>query len=176
MYGYSAPYCQSSSLTVNSANAVTLAGCTELGYRCNDKVVQINSTNEAIPANCTHYLYNVTVDRDIKGPLGIPGMTEVSDFNINGTLATGSAKEFNAVFYSSNITSLDLPDLENVTSSFRIDHASLLTSLNVPKLKDVGETLHIDLSSGRPGESAINLSFPSLSHAHDIWLGGNIDA
>ncbi|KFY29800.1 hypothetical protein V494_08470 [Pseudogymnoascus sp. VKM F-4513 (FW-928)] len=163
--------CTSNVLSFNSANAVTLGSCTELGYRCNDKIVQINSTEEAIPANCAHYLYNITVDENIKGPLRIPGMAEVSSITINGTSSSGSSNGF-ASISPSNITSLDLPDLENVTSNFKISDAHSLSSLNVPKLNNVTGLLEIDLSFG----PAINFSFPSLSYARAIMLVGKIDA
>jgi hypothetical protein len=158
-------------LSFNKANAATLAGCTELAYRCDDKVVQINSTKEAVPANCTHHLYNVTVDGDTKGPLSIPGMAEASSITVSGTIAPGSTGDF-ATIYSNNITVLDLPDLENITSNFMISDASSLTTLNVPKLKNVTGFLDIDLSGG----PAVRLSFASLIYARAIVLSGNIDA
>ncbi|OAF56919.1 hypothetical protein VC83_07007 [Pseudogymnoascus destructans] len=56
--------------------------------------------------------------------------------------------EYLGAVYSSNITSLDLPDLQNVTSSFVISHVSSLSSLNLPKPKNVTESLILDLSDG----------------------------
>lgn len=171
IYGHTATDCKSSHLSFNSTNAVTLAGCAELAYRCDGEVVQIDRTNEAIPANCTQYPYNIFVDGNIKGPLAIPGMTEASSITVNGSIVPGATNNF-GVIYSSNITSLDLPDLEDVTSSFMISHVSSLSSFNVPKLRNVSESLKFDLSEG----PAIKLSFPSLSYARNISLTGNIDA
>ncbi|OBT52887.1 hypothetical protein VE04_06522 [Pseudogymnoascus sp. 24MN13] len=163
--------CKSSNLSFDSSNADTLAGCAGLAYSCDGEVVQVNSTNEAITANCTPHPYKIFVDGTIKGPLEIPGMAEASSITVNGSIVLNSPAYLGAV-YSSNITSLDLPGLENVASSFIISHVSSLTSLNVPKLKNVTESLVFDLSYG----PAIKLSFPSLSYARNISLTGNIDA
>jgi hypothetical protein len=157
-------------LFFNKANAVTLAGCTELAYRCHDKVVQINSTNEAIPANCTHHLYNVTVDKDMMGgSLWINGMTEASSITVNGTIAPGSTDD--SAVDPSLLNVFALPDLENVTSDFRISHAPKLMSFVAPKLKNVGGSFEIDLSGG----PSVDLRFPNLTYAHNVKLSGKID-
>jgi hypothetical protein len=98
-------------------------------------------------------------------------MAEATSITVNGSIVPKSPAYLGAV-YSSNITSLDLPDLENVASSFMISHVSSLSNLNVPKLKNVTESLIFDLSEG----PAIKLSFPSLSYARNISLTGNIGA
>ncbi|KFY49589.1 hypothetical protein V496_09900 [Pseudogymnoascus sp. VKM F-4515 (FW-2607)] len=161
--------CRSSLISFDSTNAGTLAGCAGQAYSCDGEVALINST-EAIPANCTRYPYKLFIDGNIKGPLAIPGMAEASSITVNGSIVPGATNNF-GVIYSSNITSLDLPDLETITSSFMISHVSSLSSINVPKLRNVSESLKLDLSDGPP----IKLSFPSLSYARNISLTGNID-
>ncbi|OBT48662.1 hypothetical protein VE00_00732 [Pseudogymnoascus sp. WSF 3629] len=163
--------CKSNNLSFDSSNADTLVGCARLAYSCDGEVVQVNSTNEAIPANCTPHPYKISVDGNIVGRLAIPGMAEATSITVNGSIVPNSPAYLGAV-YSSNITSLDLPDLENVASSFMISHVSSVSNLNVPKLKNVTESLIFDLSEG----PAIKLSFPSLSYARNISLTGNIDA
>lgn len=169
IYGYPAIDCRSSLISFDSTNAGTLAGCAGQAYSCDGEVALINST-EAIPANCTRYPYKLFIDGNIKGPLAIPGMAEASSITVNGSIVPGATNNF-GVIYSSNITSLDLPDLETITSSFMISHVSSLSSINVPKLRNVSESLKLDLSDGPP----IKLSFPSLSYARNISLTGNID-
>ena len=170
IYEYTASECKSSRLTFDSANADTLASCAGLVYSCDGEVVQIN-TNEAVPANCTPFPYEIFVNGSIKGPFAISGMTEATSITVNGSAVPSLSNNYGAV-YSSNVTSLDLPDLENITSSFMISHVSSLSTLNVTKLKNVTKSLNFDFSGG----PAIKLSFPSLSYARNISLTGNIDA
>ncbi|OBT69951.1 hypothetical protein VE03_00492 [Pseudogymnoascus sp. 23342-1-I1] len=160
--------CKRSSLSFDSSNAVTLAGCAGLTYSCDGEAVQINGTE--VPANCTPYPYQIFIDGNIKGPLAIPGMAEASSITVNGSIVPDKTDNFGAI-YTSNITSLDLPDLESVTSSFMISHVSSLSNISVPKLENVSESLKFDLSDG----PAIKLSFPGLTYARNISLTGNID-
>ena len=77
-----------------------------------------------------------------------------------------------------NLTSLELPDLINVTGALQIEYANQLEAFNVPNLENV-DWLEIDLSAkdGYSAPPAINLSFPSLYRVPGgIFMAGNIDA
>lgn len=110
------------------------------------------------------------IAHDTHGPLAIPKMAKAASITVNGSIVSGATNNFGVIYFS-NITSLELPDLETITSSFIISHVSSISSINVPKLRNVNESLKFDLSDG----PAIKLSFPSLSYARNISLTGNID-
>lgn len=105
----------------------------------------------------------------------MPGLTELSDVRIAGTY-NGSRldNDPNYVLIPTSVTSVDLPDLVNITFwNFDIDNADSISSLSVPKLRHIERSLKLNFTGG----PAINLTFPSLFDIGGlIYLDGEIDA
>lgn len=151
--------------------------CAESTYKCNSTIhggewFKINSTNEVVPADCEKDLTSLQTSASFSGPLGMPGLTELSSISIQG----GYVKEKSTGQYtieSTKITTIDLPDLVNITRwGFVIDNINSISSLNVPKLKHVATVLQLNFTGG----PALNLSFPSLIDVgNGIELHGEID-
>lgn len=154
--------------------------CAETTYSCNrsppgENWFSINSTNEAVPADCKKQIFSLDPISNFTGPLALPGLTELSKFTIggyyNGTTFDDSR---DYVLFPATVTSIDLPDLVNITLySFHIYIAHSISSLSVPKLRHIGNDLRLNLTGGPP----INLTFPSLFNVGGgIYLYGEIDA
>ncbi|OBT40467.1 hypothetical protein VE00_08692 [Pseudogymnoascus sp. WSF 3629] len=134
---------------------------------------KINSTNEVVPADCEKDLSSIQTSAGYSGPLAMPGLTELRSISIQG----GYVKERSTGEYtieSTKITTIDLPDLVNITRwGFVIDNTVSISRLNVPKLKHVASILQLNFTGG----PALNLSFPSLIDVgNGIDLHGEIDA
>ncbi|KFZ09691.1 hypothetical protein V501_05509 [Pseudogymnoascus sp. VKM F-4519 (FW-2642)] len=151
--------------------------CAETTYECNSTIhggkwFKINSTNEPVPADCKKDLYMLHTAAALSGPLAMPGLTELSSIAIRG----GYVKEESTgkfTIEATRISTIDLPDLVNVTGWFLIDNTDSISSLNVPKLKHVADVLQLNFTGG----PALNLSFPSLIDVGvGIQLHGEIDA
>ncbi|KFY31496.1 hypothetical protein V493_01056 [Pseudogymnoascus sp. VKM F-4281 (FW-2241)] len=151
----------------NGTRADRFVRCAETTYYCNRtpdgvNLFLINSTNEAVPADCKKVIYDLQPTL-FSGPLAMPGLTELAYFTVSGLKRLGPAK----------ITSIDLPDLVNITKKFSIDYADSISSLSVPKLKHISSILKLNFTGG----PAMDLSFPSLSDVGDgIYLHGEIDS
>ena len=148
---------------------------------CDTEFLVFNNTNAAALGEClvkdpVKYSNNVLfVDYSFKGELKIPGVVTIQEANFHGDYAWGDLFHNGSdakPAYPANVTSLDMPDLETVSSMFTIDEFDKLSTLRLPKLKRVGLALNIDLSGG----PAINLTFPRLRDVSYIILKGNIDA
>lgn len=109
----------------------------------------------------------------MKGPITLPGLTELDHIRIMGDY-NGSRvdKGPGYILIPTGVTSIDLPDLVNITGVFQIDNADSILSLNVPKLRHIGYSLRLNFTGG----PAINLTFPSLFDIGDvIFIDGEID-
>lgn len=105
----------------------------------------------------------------------MPGLTELSSITITGTYnGTRGVDDPDYALIPATVTSIDLPDLVNITSyNFNIYTAHSISSLSVPKLRYIGNNLSLNLTGG----PAINLTFPSLFDVRGgIYLFGEIDA
>lgn len=71
------------------------------------------------------------------------------------------------------MSSIDFPDLVNITYDMVIQNMHNLASITMPKLENIGGYARIYLGGG----PAISLSFPNLLHVKtNIILIGKIDA
>jgi hypothetical protein len=144
-------------------------------YCYNDAVFNSTSNNTALLCACGN-LTNMFIDPHFVGPLTIPNITSAQQLTFYGihprTDPLGVGDPIRPAD-PLNLTSLDLPDLVNITSrSFMIDYADELSSLTVPKLNRIAGALDFDLTGG----PAINLSFPSLEFVSmGVILTGKID-
>ncbi|KFY89490.1 hypothetical protein V500_05649 [Pseudogymnoascus sp. VKM F-4518 (FW-2643)] len=166
-------------MSFNGTDADLFVRCAETTYSCNSTIhgakwFAINSTNEAVPADCEKETYNLSPIFNLTVPLAMPGLTELFSITIAGTY-NGSKldDDFNSVLIPNKVTSIDLPDLVNITSySFNIDTAHSISNLSVPKLRHIESNLRLNLTGG----PAINLTFPSLFDVRGgIYLYGEID-
>ncbi|KFY95237.1 hypothetical protein V500_02873 [Pseudogymnoascus sp. VKM F-4518 (FW-2643)] len=167
-------------LAFNGTDTALFVRCAETTYSCNsrppgEKWFSINSTNEAVPADCEKQIFSLHPISNFTGPLAMPGLTELSSFKIGGYYnGTRFDDGPDYVLFPATVTSIDLPDLVNITSySFNIYIAHSISSLSVPKLRHIGSDLSLNLTGG----PAINLTFPSLFDVRGgIYLFGEIDA
>lgn len=141
--------------------------------------MEYNSTTGPVPDNCSPFYYNIAVDEHVNGSLSIPDVVSVGQAVFQGQwpILPLYPTDTSVPEDPLNLTSLELPDLVNITQSggFEIDWADKIESLKVPKLTNIMGDLQIDLSGENP--PAINLSFPSLYYVgYGISLTGNIDA
>lgn len=137
---------------------------------------------ELVPANCTEigtwYIRLDQNNKNITGPLSIPGVVNATDVVFEGTW--GHYTDWNFENNKTrddllNLTSVEFPDLVNVVyGNFEIQLADKIEKLNVPKLTNLQSGLVLNIT----GENApaIDLSFPSLVSVRDIWMIGNIDS
>ncbi|OBT50326.1 hypothetical protein VE04_09228, partial [Pseudogymnoascus sp. 24MN13] len=164
-YRYDCGY--SKSVMFNGTGADIFVRCAETTYRCNrtpdgDELFLINSTNEAVPADCKKERYSLQPSW-FSGPLAMPGLTELSEISIVPYHHHGRRK----------ITSIELPDLVNITGGISIIDADSISNFSVPKLKHIDGILELNFTGG----PAIDLSFPSLYRVGSgIFLYGEIDA
>lgn len=146
----------------------------ETTYDCNATLhgtrwFMIDSTNESVPANCYKYIRGLYTSHNYTGPLEMPGLTELSSLGIRGTYS--GAYRDNGLLLPTNITSIDLPDLVNISTGITIDNAASITSLNLPRLRHLDRILFLNFTGG----PAINLTFPSLADVKGIEIYGEID-
>ncbi|RDW63498.1 hypothetical protein BP6252_11043 [Coleophoma cylindrospora] len=113
-----------------------------------------NNPDPPIP----YYLY---ILRSYQGALAVPSIVTASQIDYEDSAGL------------LNLTSLDLPDLEQIVATgFFIYGAAKLSELNAPKLRTIRGSLTLNLVGG----PAINLSFPSLEVVESgIYLNGTID-
>lgn len=167
-------------MAFNGTDTALFVRCAETTYSCNsrppgEKWFSINSTNEAVPADCEKQIFGLHLIFNFTGPLAIPGLTELSSVTIAGSYnRTRLANDPDYVLIPATVTSIDLPDLVNITAyNFNIVTAHSISSLSVPKLRHIGNDLSLNLTGG----PAINLTFPSLFDVRGgIYLYGEIDA
>lgn len=151
----------------NGTGADVFVRCAETTYSCNrtlhgGELFLINSTNEAVPADCKKETYSLQPSW-FSRPLAMPGLTELDGISIRRYHNQGPRK----------ITSIELPDLVNITGSIYIDDADSISNFSVPKLKHIDSNLELNFTGG----PAIDLSFPSLYNVGgSIYLCGKIDA
>ncbi|KFY22725.1 hypothetical protein V493_06373 [Pseudogymnoascus sp. VKM F-4281 (FW-2241)] len=155
-------------------DAALFVRCAETTYNCsgtldNPRWFTIDSTNETVPANCFRGLRDLKTSPNYTGPLELPGLTGLYEYETRGFYA-GDYSE-TGLIHPSNITSIDLPDLVNITTDIKIEDADMITSLNFPKLREVHD-IRLNLSGG----PAINLTFPSLTDVNRVAIFGEIDA
>ncbi|KFX90891.1 hypothetical protein V490_06230 [Pseudogymnoascus sp. VKM F-3557] len=153
--------------------------CTETTYACNVTVqgakwFMINSTNEPVPDDCFKSILPLITGHNYTGPLELPGVTVLPVIVIKGsTIGTFLENGYRGSdpFEPTNITSIDLPDLVNITGDpLNIENAASVSSLNLPKLRHVYGDLILNFTGG----PAINLSFPSLFDVGGIEIRGEI--
>ncbi|KFY29858.1 hypothetical protein V494_08430 [Pseudogymnoascus sp. VKM F-4513 (FW-928)] len=164
---------------LNSSNSDIFVRCAETTYFCNGTLhggtewFSINGTNEPIPADCRKDMYTLGGFPDYSGPIALPGLTELSNVHISGTY-NGSRVDNRFTLIPTKVTSIDLPDLENISlGDLLIDNGDSIPSLNVPKLRHIKQSLKLNFTGG----PAINLTFPSLLDIGGlILLDGEIDA
>ncbi|KFZ14428.1 hypothetical protein V501_03246 [Pseudogymnoascus sp. VKM F-4519 (FW-2642)] len=147
--------------------------CAETVYECDTvlygaKLFMMDSTKEPIPVGCRKRMSHLTTSHNYTGPLEVPGLTELYGIGIRGTYE--GTYEDNGLLLPTNVTSIDLPDLVNITNSIIINNAASITSLNLPKLRHIE-----DLLLNFMGGPAINLTFPSLTDVSSIAIYGEID-
>lgn len=152
--------------------------CAETTYGCEfttrDKAwFAINSTNEPVPTDCKKFKYDLSTSQNYSGPLAMPGLTELSRLSISGTYNGSRYSSTPIVVLPTRATTIELPDLVNISAIFLISYAGSISSLSVPKLRYIGSNLELGFTGG----PAINLSFPSLFDVRgSIYLNGEIDA
>ncbi|OBT65644.1 hypothetical protein VE03_05564 [Pseudogymnoascus sp. 23342-1-I1] len=135
----------------NGTGADIFARCAETTY-----------SYEAVPADCKRQRYSLQPSW-FNGSLAIPGLTELDEISIIRYHHQGPRK----------FTSIELPDLVNITGSININDVDSISNFSVPKLKDIEAILELNFTGG----PAIDLSFPSLYHVGGgIYLSGEIDA
>lgn len=130
----------------------------------------LNSTDNAtaVPV-CTEAFYTFQVSDTSKfdESLVVPELIKVDSVYVSGDWPTHL-----------NATTIDFPDLVNVTGQINIQSADKVKRLKMPKLKVVEWSLHIDLSAEEGAEAPpISLTFPSLTTVGaGLWIVGNINA
>lgn len=132
-----------------------------------DEFLTFNASDNATThPGCSKVFYDLRVSDvgNFDGSLVIPDLVKVGSVDIGGT------------YYDHEpyltLSTIDLPDLVNITGQFVMRSANNVSSLTVPKLEVVHSTLYLDLSGG----PAINLTFPSLSFVGaGLAVWGNID-
>ncbi|OBT85112.1 hypothetical protein VE02_06481 [Pseudogymnoascus sp. 03VT05] len=148
--------------------------CAETTYECDTTLYGamlfiIDSTKEPVPAGCHKYMRHLTTSHNYTGPLEVPGLTELSGLGIRGTYSGTSQDK--GLLLPTNVTSIDLPDLVNITIGMSIENAASITRVNLPKLRHID----IDLRLNFTGGPAISLTFPSLADVSSIAIYGEID-
>lgn len=106
------------------------------------------------------------IDTFFRGELVVPIIKvvhRVSFHGVDGSDNTGTKPV--------NVSRINMPDLQNVTS-LSIYNMANLSSLEVPRLKYLEGGLFLDLRGG----PAISLSFPQLERAGTIRILGKIDS
>ncbi|OBT95899.1 hypothetical protein VE01_06054 [Pseudogymnoascus verrucosus] len=116
--------------------------CAETTYHCNrtlrgEELFLINSTNEAVPADCEKETYSLQPSW-FSGLLAMPGLTELSGISIIPYYNHGPHK----------ITSIELPDLVNITGGISIIDADSISNFSVPKLKHIDGILELNFTGG----------------------------
>ncbi|KFY14391.1 hypothetical protein V492_02660 [Pseudogymnoascus sp. VKM F-4246] len=155
--------------TANGTDTDIFVRCAETTYACNrtlhdgKSLFLINSTNETVPADCEKEIYSLQ-PAWFDGPVAMPGLTQLSSISIVPYFHHGHR----------NITSLELPDLVNITEfAIDIEDAFSISNFSVPKLRHIETYLQLNFTGG----PAIDLSFPSLLNVGDgIYISGNIGA
>ncbi|OBT76817.1 hypothetical protein VF21_04489 [Pseudogymnoascus sp. 05NY08] len=93
----------------------------------------------------------------------MPGLTELDEISIRRYHHEGPHK----------LTSIELPDLVNITGGIYIDDADSISNFSAPKLRHIDSNLELNFTGG----PAIDLSFPSLYDVGgSIYLCGNINS
>lgn len=174
-----AKICGNGFLHPNSPAEVAAAvNCTKSTvYQCldqynlpKDDFMTLNSTDNAtaVPV-CTEAFYTFTVTDTTKydESLVVPDLVKVASLYVAGDFPTHL-----------NATTINFPDLVNVTGNINIQFANKVTNLKLPKLEVVGGYIHVDLSAPEGSEEppAISLTFPSLtSLGAGLMVLGNIN-
>ncbi|KFY37828.1 hypothetical protein V495_06912 [Pseudogymnoascus sp. VKM F-4514 (FW-929)] len=167
--------CGNGVLSPNSIKDLpAMVNCTEVpAYKCLDKFngrnnnyddfIMLNSTDspDDVP-KCEEVFYEFFVNDGSKfdGALVVPDLVKIGDVHIAGDFPKDLG-----------LSTIDLPDLVNVTGQVNMLSAKTVSSLKMPKLEVVEGTFKIDLSDGL----AINLTFPSLSQVGAIIIEGKIN-
>ncbi|KAF8852578.1 hypothetical protein BDZ45DRAFT_678267 [Acephala macrosclerotiorum] len=138
-----------------------------------------NTTTGPVPSNCEPFYWTIEVSKTISGPLSLPDIVSAAYIQLFGQHPIIGPSPYNttpiAPAVPLNLTSVEFPDLVNVSGAFAIQYADKIESLSIPKLRKIWTGLRLDLSGSEP--PAINLSFPSLYDVEfGIELTGNIDA
>ncbi|RDW57205.1 hypothetical protein BP5796_12655 [Coleophoma crateriformis] len=163
---------------VNGQNSTT--GNTTI---CKNSDLNFNNSNVDAVLSCIKnnphppYPYKLFIDRWYQGALAIPGIVNAFQIAFYGPYSWTRDSVLGGRTPTPtdllNLTSLDLPDLENIVASFFIEWAGKLSDLNVPKLTTISEALVLNLVGG----PAINLSFPSLKYVEwGVFSNGTIDS
>lgn len=130
----------------------------------------LNSTDNATAYPvCTEAFYTFTVTDTTKydESLVVPDLVKVDSLYVAGDFPTHL-----------NATTIDFPDLVNVTGNINIHSANKVTNLKLPKLEVVEGYIRVDLSAleGLEEPPAISLTFPSLtSLGAGLMVSGNIN-
>ncbi|OBT67665.1 hypothetical protein VE03_03439 [Pseudogymnoascus sp. 23342-1-I1] len=163
----------------STAELSAMVNCTHTqAYQCVDRnnspkddFMTLNSTDNATAYPvCTEAFYDFKVSNTAKfdESLVVPDLVKVNKIYVSGDFPTYL-----------NATSIDFPDLLNVTGQIDIMSAGKVKSLKMPKLEYIAWSLHIDLSAGEGAEAppAISLTFPSLTTVGaGLYIVGNINA
>lgn len=132
-----------------------------------DEFLTFNASDNATThPECSEVFYDLRVSGtgNFDGSLVIPDLVKLNSVDIGGKYYQGEPYL--------TLSTIDLPDLVNITRQFVIRSANNVSSLTMPKLEIVDWRLYIDLSGG----PAINLTFPSLSSVGAaLGVKGNID-
>ncbi|KFZ19252.1 hypothetical protein V502_03754 [Pseudogymnoascus sp. VKM F-4520 (FW-2644)] len=155
------------------------ADCARGNYACtNGSAISFNDTGGVPPPiDCdTKQVFDLYFQHDsLTGPIVLPGVVEARMVSFYGSSTFNKTDAEIDAIEDKEISSIDFPDLVNITYVLKIQVMSNLASITMPKLENITEgNIRIYL---REDSRAISLSFPKLSHVKTgIDVVGNIDA
>lgn len=164
-------------LFFNSTNSAFMADCARLNYACtNGSAISFNDTGGVPPPiDCdTKQTFELYFQHtSLTGPIVLPGVVEAQIVSFYGSSSFNKTDAEMDAIEDKEISSIDFPDLVNITDVLNIRNMHNLASITMPKLENIDGFLRIYLRGG----PAISLSFPKLFHVKtDIDLIGKIDA
>ncbi|KFY93876.1 hypothetical protein V500_03504 [Pseudogymnoascus sp. VKM F-4518 (FW-2643)] len=164
-------------LFFNSTNSAFYADCAQFNYACtNGSAISFNDTGGVPPPiDCdTKQVFELYFQHDsLTGPIVLPGVVEARIFSFYGSSSYNKTAAEMVAIKDKEISSIDFPDLVNITYDLNIRDMHNLASISMPKLENIGGSARIYLRDG----PAISLSLPKLFHVKtDIDLFGKIDA
>ncbi|OBT71450.1 hypothetical protein VF21_10610 [Pseudogymnoascus sp. 05NY08] len=134
-----------------------------------EEFLTANATDNAtISVKCSEAFYNFRVSDTAKldGSLVVPDLVKLDSLYLSGNWYPKQPVATNLT-----LSTIDFPDLVNLTGQINIRNADKVSTLKMPKLEVVGDSVSIDLSGG----PAISLTFPSLSSiGAGLIVKGNI--
>lgn len=154
-----------------------MADCARLNYACtNESAISFNVTGGVPPPiDCdTKQVFDLYFwDDNLTGPIVLPGVVEAHIVDFYGSLSFNRTDAEMDAIEDKEISSIDFPDLVNITAELSLENMNNLASITIPKLENIDGSVRIYLGDG----PAISLSFPKLFHVKaDIGLIGKINA